>query len=218
MEIPGVTKSIVEHLRSQIITGQLKAGERLNESVLSNQLEISRAPLREAFRVLEEDQLVVSNPRKGCYVADLTQQDFIELYQSREMIEIYAIDLLEEMRLNELNDVEAALKATIGLSIPTENESADEKLNYLLKFADFHNSIVKASQNRQIIHFYRKIGFHLARYQFMYAYKPGLTSDSQKEHTKILNLIRSNKYDQARIYLRHHIKSFVNLMKVRITS
>jgi DNA-binding GntR family transcriptional regulator len=216
MEILGVTKSIVEHLRSQIITGQLIAAQRLNEANLSNQLEISRAPLREAFRILEEDQLVVSSPRKGCHVAKLSAEDFLQLYQARDMIESYSIDLFEEKGLTMLPEVEKALMATKNLPIPSDDETPEEKLKYLLSFAEFHNSIVRSSGNKQLIHFYRRIGFHLARYQFMYAYLPGLTRDSQKDHEKIYALIRKGKYDQGKQSLRSHIKSFVKLMRTRI--
>ncbi|MBW2123631.1 MAG: GntR family transcriptional regulator, partial [Deltaproteobacteria bacterium] len=68
MEIRGVTKSLVDYLRTQIITGNLPPGQKLNEIRLSSDLGVSRPPLREAFRILEHDRLVASIPRKGTYV------------------------------------------------------------------------------------------------------------------------------------------------------
>ena len=216
MEILGVTKTVVEFLRKNIITGQLPAKQHLSEVDLAHHLQISRAPLREAFRVLEEDQLVVSTPRRGCYVADVSSEDFVQLYQAREMIEVYAVDLLKERGVKELPEVENALSDAAGLAMPEEKDPAEEKLHYILAFAAFHDAIVGSSQNRQLIHFYRRIGFHLARYQFMYAYLPGLTGNSQRQHLEIGSVIKTGQYAHAKKLIKAHIKSFVDLLKDRI--
>jgi DNA-binding GntR family transcriptional regulator len=216
LEILGVTKTVVELLRKSIITGQFPAKQRLSEVDLAQQLQISRAPLREALRVLEEDQLVVSTPRRGCYVADVSSEDFVQLYQAREMIEVYAVDLLKEQGVKELPEVEKAISDAAGLVMPGEDVPPEEKLHYLLAFAAFHDAIVGSAQNKQLIHFYRRIGFHLARYQFMYAYLPGLTGNSQRHHEEICNVIKKGRYAHAKKLIKVHIKSFVDLMKDRI--
>ena len=90
MDISGVTQNTLDYLKFKIITGEFQPNQKLNETVLSAQLGISRPPLREAFRLLEQHHLVVSIPRKGCYVSDVSFEDFIEIYQTREMIEEYA--------------------------------------------------------------------------------------------------------------------------------
>ncbi len=77
------------------ITGELKPGQKLNECGLSEELGISRPPLRETFRILEKDQLVVAIPRKGTYVTELSIRDFEEVCQIREMVECYVVDLLK---------------------------------------------------------------------------------------------------------------------------
>ncbi|MEJ2716857.1 MAG: GntR family transcriptional regulator [Deltaproteobacteria bacterium] len=211
-----MTKTVVELLRKNIITGQLPAKQRLSEVDLAHHLQISRAPLREAFRVLEEDQLVVSTPRRGCYVTDVSSEDFVQLYQAREMIEVYAIDLLKVKGIKQLPEVEKALSDAAGLAMPGEKEPAEEKLDYILAFAAFHDAIVGSSENRQLIHFYRRIGFHLARYQFMYAYLPGLTVNSQRQHDEICTVIKKGQYAHAKKLIKVHIKSFVDLMEDKI--
>ncbi len=215
MEILGVTKSAVEYLREKIITGELRPGQKLNEAELSSTLGISRPPLREAFRTLDELQLVVSIPRKGCVVAEISVEAFTDLYQAREMIECYAIDLLKEKGVTELPRAEAALKATHHLSLPPA-EDQRKKLDYLNAFAEFHYRLVESAGNRQLAYFYKTIGFSLARYQFMYVYIPGLTRDSRADHTKLLDLIRKSRYPEAKEFLRNHIHSFVGLVKSKM--
>ena len=71
MELKDVTKSIMEIIMTKIITGQLESGERLNENQWASDYNISRGPLREAFRLLEHEGLVTSVPRKGTFVKNL---------------------------------------------------------------------------------------------------------------------------------------------------
>ena len=74
MEVKGLRDSITEHIRAQIIAGRLAPGQRLNEAELSETLNVSRSPLREAFLILERENLVVNIPRKGTYVTPMSEE------------------------------------------------------------------------------------------------------------------------------------------------
>lgn len=87
---PQVTRlptpaSLPEIVRDELIrlitSGTLRPGERLNELQLSEQLGVSRGPIREAMRELEGLGLTQSRPRVGFYVADLTDTEIVELYE-----------------------------------------------------------------------------------------------------------------------------------------
>ena len=106
MEILGVTKSTVQYLREQIITGELAPGQKLSEMEISSNLGISRPPLREAFRILENENLVLSIPRKGCYVTQVSMEDCRHIYEAREMIECHAIELLKAQNVRDLKKPE----------------------------------------------------------------------------------------------------------------
>jgi DNA-binding GntR family transcriptional regulator len=216
MEILGVTMTSLEYLREKIITGELKAGQRLNETELSMELGISRPPLREAFRILEENQLIVSMPRKGTFVAEISIEDFVEIYQAREMLECHCIDLIQEKNIKTFPLLERAIEASATLSIPPDDKPK-EKMAFLEAFAAFHHRLIESAGNKQLIHFYKRIGFHLSRYQFMYAYLPGLTDLSQDAHWEILNHIKEGRFLEAKQLVRYHIRSFVQLMRTRMS-
>lgn len=80
MEVKSLTENVVEYLRNQIILGDLAPGRKLKENDLASRLDISRGPLREAFRMLENEHLVVSVPRRGTYVSEVSVGDLEELY------------------------------------------------------------------------------------------------------------------------------------------
>jgi len=95
MEIKTVTSIATEYLRKQIITGEIAAGQRINETDLAARLKISRPPIREALRILENEHLVINSPRKGTNVTTISIEDLENIYQTREMLECYSIDILK---------------------------------------------------------------------------------------------------------------------------
>ena len=209
MEIPGVTESIANHIRQKIISGELKPGQRLNQIVISNAINVSRPPLREAFRILEHEQLVYNISRKGTYVAEITKEGFENIYQAREMIECFAVDLLKEKNIRNLPGMETALRNSL-------QSDPEKKMDYLMSFIEFHLELVKSADNSFLNHFYQAICYNLARYQYMYAWLPGLTQHSQEEHEKIYGLIGDGEYEKARDFLRTHIRKFVDLLWSKI--
>ena len=100
-----------ERLREQILSGKLEPGAELAEVALSEQLGVSRGPIREALGRLASEGLVTVRPRRGAVVRSLSKEEFLELYQVREALEMMAVrlavprlrqeDFEELQRLNE---------------------------------------------------------------------------------------------------------------------
>jgi DNA-binding GntR family transcriptional regulator len=216
MEVLSVAKSALQLLRNKIITGELIPGQRLNEPSLSKELDISRTPLRETFRILEEDHLAVNIPRRGTFVAKLSLEDCEEICQTREMIEFFTVDLLKASNVRYLPKVETALGIASTLTLPLNRTNPDVLLNGIMLLIDFHYSLIDATGNSRIIGAYRSISYNLARYQYIYFNVDGTGQHSLGDHEKILKLIGDGGYDQAKEKLREHIKSAEELVKNRL--
>jgi len=216
VEILSVTESALHFLRRRIITGELKPGQKLNECSLSEELGISRPPLRETFRILGKDQLVVAIPRKGVYVTELSIRDFEEVCQIREMIECFAIDLFKASSIRNLPKVTSAIKSGLTLSLPLNIADPEESLNGIKLLLDFHHGLIESSGNSRMARIYRSLSYSLARYQFIYFHIDGAVQHSLDDHKKILQLIRNSNYDQAREELREHIKYAAELVKSKM--
>jgi DNA-binding GntR family transcriptional regulator len=210
LDITGVTESIVRYLRIYIIEGELAPGQKLNELELSSWLGISRPPMREAFRILENEHLVVCIPRKGCYVTEMSREDCREVFQAREMIECFAIDILKEENIRALTEVRSALEVTADMPMPGSTDPY-EKYNYLKAIANFHIGLVESAGNSRLNRCYHSNFSSLARYQSMYVYIDGLMNKSQITHEQILDYIDRGKYDEAKEKLRYHIRGFLEL-------
>jgi DNA-binding GntR family transcriptional regulator len=215
IETLSVTDSIVEYLRAKIILGELPGGQRLNENQLAPKLGISRPPMREAFRILEHEHVIVSIPRKGVYIKELSINDCQEVYQMREMLECYAVDLLKSKNIISLPEVFSALSSAAGLSIPPDDDQ-EQRIKYLKIFADFHIKLVEAAGNNRLDYFYKSIQSTLYRYQFLYLSLPGAGPHSMEEHQRILDLITSGAYGEAKKYLKTHIDRMYELLVAKM--
>jgi len=217
MEVLGVKESVVQHLRKKIIVGELAPGQKLNEAQLASHLQVSRPPLREAFRVLEHEHLVVSHPRKGAYVSPLSTNDLEEIFKARVMIECYAIDLLKERKIRELPEIEKAIQATMMLTSPSY-ENTEDVLRYLETVIAFHRKLIESTGNHWIQRFYQSIHPSLTRYEFIYTYLPDRAGPWRSEHKKILSLIEAAQYERAKALLTTHIRRVVDVLKKKIAT
>src|SRR5207237_3014802 len=104
---------VYDHLREQILSGKLEPGAELAEVALSEQLGVSRGPIREAIGRLAAEGLVTVRPRRGAVVRSLSKDEFLELYQVREALEMMAVRLavpkLEAEGIAELEELIAAM-------------------------------------------------------------------------------------------------------------
>jgi DNA-binding GntR family transcriptional regulator len=215
MEIKSVSVTVVDYLRTQIITGKLSANQKINENDLATSLGVSRPPIREAFRILENEHLLVSIPRKGTYVSDVSIEDLIGLFQTREMIETYSFDLLKSLDPSEFSPVEATFEEAVGLPLPSI-ENPEEMLHFHQVFAGFHTRLVELTGNFRIIHFYKTIALNLTRYQVMYLFMPGSVDQSLEDHREILDLIKKGAYDEAKKSLLKHLEFASRVLEDKI--
>lgn len=220
MIIATVSQSAFHFLKAKIITGELKPGQKLDESRLSERLDISRPPIREAFRKLESEHLVYTIPRKGTFVSDISVEDFIELYQVRGMAECCAVDILEEKHIKEIPELEFALTDVEELSL-LPDATPGQELKLVIKTQDFHVGLVQAANNSRLSSFYETINSNVCRYTYIYKSAPDMVKTWREEHRQIADMIRGANYGEAKRSLIDHINAyrkgpFIDLMREEI--
>ena len=100
LEQGSLSDRAYEAIRGSIISGRFEPGERLIEDNLAEDLGVSRAPIREAFRRLANEQLVVERPRHGTYVREFTAKDFVDIYNLLSAIESLAVRLIVRQKVS----------------------------------------------------------------------------------------------------------------------
>ncbi|HEY3263395.1 MAG TPA: GntR family transcriptional regulator [Pseudonocardiaceae bacterium] len=98
LESTSLVELVARRLRSEILSGTLVPGERLIEEQLTRRFGTSRAPLREALRLLGQQGLVEHLPRRGVRVTQLSERDMDELFGLRDVLERFAVRLALPLR------------------------------------------------------------------------------------------------------------------------
>lgn len=195
-----MTSIAVEAIEGMIVSGELSAGDRINESALADRLEISRGPIREACRSLEEAGLLSSRTNRGMYVREVSIEEAHELYELRGAIAGLIGELIVERATNddlaELQDLVARMQ--------TAADSGDAEAYYPLNLS-FHDLLVATARNSVLEATYRRIvnQLHLLRRRGLVA--EGSLQVSNLEHRAIVDALGKRDGSSASSAMRTHV-------------
>src|SRR5204863_8676874 len=106
---------VYDFLREEILAERLQPGAELQEVALSEELGVSRGPIREAIGRLAAEGLVTVRPRRGAVVRSLSKDEFLELYQVREALELMAVKLaVPRLQAEDVEELQALIDAMAG--------------------------------------------------------------------------------------------------------
>lgn len=176
-----------QNIKFQIIIGTLKPGTRLLEEELSKAMNISRAPIREAFNRLEKEGFVTVIPRKGAAVSQITAQTIEDVFEIRGSLESLAVNKsIGKISIEKLEKVVDEFKKFINKPTSVENciryAALDGKFHDLLSQNCSNKKLIELLANLQEqIHWLRNIS--LKRTTF---------SGSVREHLAIIEALKRN--------------------------
>jgi DNA-binding GntR family transcriptional regulator len=153
---PSLVRLAADAVRDMVLSSELRPGDRLVEERLTEQLGISRPPLREALRLLEQEGLLVSIPRRGVIVTPLTTQDLYEIYTLRTAYERMAIELGVPVR-----DPQLLARVRRGLAAMVEAAKNDDRAQLVKTSFEFHLAIVGLARHRRVEEAYRALWLQL---------------------------------------------------------
>lgn len=191
---------VAAKLRERIFAGDLAPGRFIDEPALCAELSISRTPLREALKVLTAEGLVRHEPRRGCFVSEITERDLDEIFP--------VIALLEGRCAFEAanNATDADLQALEQLHDRLQRAAKAKRITeyYDTNYA-IHEAIIVLANNRwlaQVIGDLRKI-VKLARLQQLHA--PGRLEQSLSEHMAVYAALKARDAKGAEAAMRTHL-------------
>lgn len=188
-------------LRSSIMEGLLQPGQRLREIDVSDWLEMSRTPVREAFRRLERDGLITFAPHKGMTVTVLDHGAVMELYRMREVLEGTAASLAAQ----HATDAEiAALEDMIA----HQKSALDAELHELSsQNVAFHNAIYAAAHNRYLLRSLNGLRDSMALLGRTTYSVHGRAQAAMDEHHAVVTAIARRDPVEADAAMRAHLRS-----------
>lgn len=210
----SISRSVFSWLAEAIIRGDFAPGETLSEPKIARMLNISRGPLREAIRRLEERQLVTHRPNQGARVATPSLQDLIELFVLREAVEgVAAREVVRTITDAEIDELRRMLdQHTAILEGPNAEHYWREALN-----SDFHFFIVRATRNKMLFKLICEEQYPLLRfYRMQHSDVNERAYRSLVEHRRIVDAIADRDAELAELLMRRHIAGSRVSLEARI--
>ncbi len=192
---------VFQTLRKGIHQGLLNPGERLIEMQLSDRLGVSRTPIREAIRMLEQEGLVVMLQRRGAVVSQITPKNLNDVLEVRIGIEKYATGLacgrITQEALEELDEAEKRFTEAMEQNDITLLATRDE---------EFHNGIYKATSNDVILKLIANMREQMYRYRLEYLKDEKVRATLVKEHRSLLESLKQGDREAAEQTAVTHIE------------
>lgn len=206
-------EDLYTELRRRILNGEYAAGVKLSENKLAKEFRLSRMPVRESFKHLEQDGLLTILPKSGSYVRAQSPLEVKEILEVRTFLEALAIRLVIEQKV-EPCPLEACLKQMEVLlaAEPFDTVSFGE-----LHFR-FHRTLVQMAGNEVLCDIYDKMRFRSMRQVFFSPMTPSEQKMTHNEHKKIIDLIRAKDPVLAEQFIINHLwkrkrKSLIELIE-----
>ena len=187
-------------LREAILKGELQPGERLMELQLASKLGVSRTPIREAIRRLEQEGLAVTMPRKGAEVARMTLKDMEDVLEVREALD----ELAARIACAKINDEQLENLKSIRDEFKKSLDSGDVK-----KIAEedvrFHDAIYEATDNAKLIALTNNIREQMYRYRVEYLKDQNNYPILIAEHDAIVNALEQRDKEMVTAEMHTHV-------------
>ena len=204
--LPGLVQAEIEQL---ILSGELAVGRRINESDLALRFGMSRGPIREALRALEESRLVRSEKNRGVFVREISVAEADEIYDVRE-----ALDQLIGQRVAERATPEQlrAMQAVVA-EMDAATGAHDIKCYHALNLK-FHDMLVDFAGNARLTETYRLLTKGLLLFRLRGLQDGGGFAVSNTEHKAIVEAIGARDSARAgRLLRRHAVESRARMHK-----
>lgn len=203
LQSSSLTTVVQQEIERAILVGEYAPGAKLTEAALADKLGVSRGPIREAFRMLEEAGLLRFEKNRGVFVRDIPIDEAVEIFDLRA-----AMDELVGKRLA-IHITPIQLKEVKGLVDAMEKavKGSDTREYHLLNLT-FHDRLVEMAGNRKLTAIYRKLIKELSLFRRLNLADGWLMPISANEHRQILKAIASGDAEAAgRAMFDHVIES-----------
>jgi len=191
-----IATQIVEELRRRIIKGEYRAGMKLQQEQIAQELGVSRSPVREALRQLEAEGLVILISQKGAEVAPISASEVAEMFEIRLQLEPHLLALaIPQMKAADLSEA-----ARLIALMETSDVGNWGMLNW-----DLHRSLYRPADRPTILRMLERVHQNIDRYLRMEITRYDGRATAKVEHQTLVSLCRAGQVERAVSLLRMHI-------------
>jgi phosphonate utilization transcriptional regulator len=200
LQSSSLTSVVQQEIERAILQGEYEPGSKLIEATLAEKMGVSRGPVREAFRILEEAGLVRNEKNRGVFVRDIPIGEAVEIFDLRAaMDELVGRKLATSITPAQLKEVKALVDG-MEKAVKANDARAYHMLN--LKF---HDRLVEIAGNSKLTGFYRKLIKELSLFRRLNLADGWLLPISASEHRQIIKAIASGDPEAAGKAMFDHV-------------
>jgi DNA-binding GntR family transcriptional regulator len=201
-EVNGPSRlTAYDRIKEAVLSGALRPMERITEAQVAKRLGLSRTPVREAFRLLEAEGLIVVVPQRGSFVSQPSIEDIMEIYQIRIPLECMAARVaatrLEEGQLERLESLVATEMQGRRARRPDESLAAS---------AEFHEILVACARNKRLTVLLKQLQGQVHRVRVLWPSTRARLDETWKEHADLLTVLKAHDADAAERLMREHME------------
>lgn len=201
----SIAEQIFENLEHDILSGKYERGSILSEARLCEELGVSRTPVREALKALEQEHILAETGR-GLEVVGISFQDMVDMYAIRMRIEGDCAALsarnitgeeLEEMgEINDLQQFYIDRQRNMGTDCSDSIKDLDSR---------FHQLLYRSSHSNTYGDILTNLHKRMTKYRKASVRQTGRAEESLREHRKIYDALRAHDEEQARQLAEYHV-------------
>ena len=199
-----VTQSLSDQVylmvKSEILKGNLKMGERISEDALAEQFGVSRTPIREAMRRLSEYGIINLAPRSHASITKIGIEDAMDIAELRIDLELFGIDhIREELFMKDLEEISrSAAECLYAISI-------GDKARAFEFDSTFHVGLMKATGNQALVDTYTRLDAKIQLLRIEQDLDEKTLVDYLAQHNELIQLLKAGRKDEAKELIREHI-------------
>jgi phosphonate utilization transcriptional regulator len=196
----SLTTVVQQEIERAILQGEYAPGSKLIEATLAQKMGVSRGPVREAFRMLEEAGLVRNEKNRGVFVRDIPIDEAVEIFDLRAaMDELVGRKLAKDITPAQLKEIKALVDSM------EKAVKAQDAYNYHLLNLRFHDRLVEMAGNSKLTNIYRKLIKELSLFRRLNLADGWLLPISANEHRQIIKAIASGDPETAGKAMFDHV-------------
>lgn len=196
----SIAKQIYNDLRENIISGEIQPGHMLGEQEMADKYDSSKMPVREALHQLCQEGYLISYPRRGYVVSNITEEDFFEVQQVRLPLELLSVDLvIEKASDTEIKGLYDILNTPGPEVIGKSSNSRLHNIN-----SRFHLELAHLSQNKRLYSSLNHLIGEVSRAG--YRFYSSAVLQERHFHERIIDALLERDAEKAKALLREDLK------------
>ncbi|MCD4722917.1 MAG: GntR family transcriptional regulator [Desulfobacula sp.] len=205
---PSMREEVYNTLLAWIMEGELRPGEKLLDKELAENMGVSRTPVREALRRLEDKSLVESSANRWTRVSEVSVKEpemiYPIIWNLEELAVAQAMEYLTQADLKKMKDANTALGKALEEANPVKAYTADER---------FHDVYIQRSQNPHLVNILQDLKIKSRRVEVTYFKEYACAKYSLEEHCRIMNALMAKDLDLVRSLIRSNWQSSLKRLK-----